>query len=89
MFFMGDVYRTEYQILLAHLRQARKAARLTQTEVAKRLGKTQGYVNKLETGERRMDVVQLRDFCAAIGVDFVEFMQHYNAAVEVALTTPG
>ncbi len=83
---MGDVYRSEYQILLVHLRQARKAAHLTQAEVAARLGRTQGYVNKIETGERRMDVVQLRDFCAAIGVDFVEFIGRYDCAVKDAAT---
>jgi transcriptional regulator with XRE-family HTH domain len=85
MFCMGDVYRSEYQILLVRLRQARKAAHLTQAEVAARLGRTQGYVNKIETGERRMDVVQLRDFCGAVGVDFVEFIQRYDKAVEDAL----
>jgi transcriptional regulator with XRE-family HTH domain len=82
---MGDVYRTEYQILLRQLRAARKAASLTQVQLAKRLKRTQGYVNKIETGERRMDIVQLMDFCNAIEVDFVDFIRLYNAAVEDAL----
>ena len=82
---MGDVYRKEYQILLVHLRQARKDAHLTQKAVGDRLGRTQGYVNKIETGERRLDVVQLRDFCAAVGIDFVEFIQRYNDVVKEAV----
>lgn len=88
MFRVADVYRQEYRILLEQLRQARKTAGLTQTEVANRLGRTQGYVNKIEAGERRLDVVQLRDFCRALGTDFMEFMYSYNEAVESAFMVP-
>lgn len=35
---------------------------MTQTEVARRLGKPQSYVSKCESGERRVDVVELRAF---------------------------
>jgi transcriptional regulator with XRE-family HTH domain len=82
LFCMGDVYREEYRILLKNLRAARKVAGMTQVEVAARLKKTQGYVNKIETGERRMDVVQLRDFCKVLEIDFVEFIRDYNQAIE-------
>ena len=37
---------------------ARKAAGLTQTELAKQLGKPQSYVSKYERGERRLAVVE-------------------------------
>ena len=47
---------------LVRLRQARRDARLTQVEVAKRLGRTQSFVTKAERGERRLDVVELRAF---------------------------
>ncbi len=79
---MADVYRDEYQILIARLRAARKSASLTQTEVAARLGKTQGYVNKIEVGERRIDVVQLLDFCDALEIDFMAFIQSYYDALK-------
>jgi transcriptional regulator with XRE-family HTH domain len=85
---MADVYRTEYQILLTQLRAARKVAGLTQVEVARRLNRTQGYVNKLETGERRMDVVQLRDFCEALEIDFVRFIGDYEAAIQTEAAGP-
>jgi transcriptional regulator with XRE-family HTH domain len=78
---MGKVYRREYQILLLCLHDARKKAGITQVEVAKRLKRTQPYVHKIETGQRRMDVVQLRDFCDVFGIDFVEFIVKYNEAV--------
>jgi len=50
------------QDFLRRLRQARREAGLTQVEVAKRLGRSQSLVTKAETGERRLDVVELRAF---------------------------
>lgn len=47
---------------LRRLRQARKDAGLTQEEVGRRLGRSQSFVTKAETGERRLDVVELRAF---------------------------
>lgn len=48
------------QEVLRRLRQARKDAGLTQMEVARRLKRSQSFVTKAETGERRLDVVELR-----------------------------
>ncbi len=50
------------QDFLRRLRQARKEAGLTQVEVARRLSRSQSFVTKAETGERRLDVVELRAF---------------------------
>lgn len=47
---------------LRRLRQARRDAGLTQVVVAERLGRSQSFVTKAETGERRLDVVELRLF---------------------------
>ena len=47
----------------------RKAAGLTQTAVAARLGKPPSYVAKYEGGDRRLDVLEYLDVAAAIGFD--------------------
>ena len=47
----------------------RKAAGLTQTAVAERLGKPPSYVAKYELGDRRLDVLEYLDVAAAIGFD--------------------
>jgi transcriptional regulator with XRE-family HTH domain len=49
--------------------EARKAAGLTQTQVAEKLGKPPSYVAKYELGERRLDVLEYLDVAAAIGFD--------------------
>lgn len=53
---------SDEQDLLRRLRRARLDAGLTQVEVARRLGRSQSFVTKAETGERRLDVVELRAF---------------------------
>lgn len=57
-----------YQRLLKILRSSRKRAGLTQLEVARHFGAYMSFVNKVETGERRIDVVELADFCKLYGV---------------------
>ncbi len=50
-----------YRRFLVRLRRARTEAGLTQTEVARRVRKPQSFVSKCESGERRVDVVELAD----------------------------
>ena len=56
------VYRKEYQQMIVKLRQARAESGLMQSEVAKRLGKPQSYVSKVEVGQRRLDPTELTQF---------------------------
>ena len=53
-------YQKAYKRFRARLIQARKEAGLTQVEVAKRLGRPNSFISKCELGERRVDVVELR-----------------------------
>jgi transcriptional regulator with XRE-family HTH domain len=50
--------------MLARLRQARREAGLTQAEVGRRLGLRQNVVSRMESGERRIDPVELARFAA-------------------------
>lgn len=58
----GSIYSVRYQTFLKRLRQARLEANLTQVEVAIKLSQPQSYVSRCESGERRVDVVELTDF---------------------------
>jgi transcriptional regulator with XRE-family HTH domain len=55
--------------------KARKAAGLTQRELADRLNKPQSFVAKYEGGERRIDVVEFLTVCQAIGVDSAKLLK--------------
>lgn len=59
---MISVYTLRYQKLLERLQSARRDAGLTQIAVAEAFGKPQSFVSKCESGERRIDVVELGAF---------------------------
>jgi len=65
----------KYRQLLDALRRARKEAMLTQLDVAKKLGTYASYVSKCESGERRIDVVELLDFCRLYGVELHDLLR--------------
>lgn len=57
-----SIYRIEYKKVVKNLRKAREDAGLRQEDVAQKLGKPQSYISKIERGERRIDVVELKAF---------------------------
>lgn len=58
---MRSLHAKRYRAFVELLKKARAEAGLTQAEVAKALGRPQSFVSKCETGERRMDVIELAD----------------------------
>lgn len=56
------IYSREHKILVERLKKARKEAGLDQEAVAKLLRVTQSYISKMESGQRRIDIVQLKRF---------------------------
>lgn len=64
-----SIFTGEYEVFLQRLISARKAADITQQELARRLGKPQSFVSKYERRERRLDVVEFVRICRALGVD--------------------
>jgi len=59
-------HRKQYAHFAATLRKARKDAGLTQTVVAKRLGRPQSFVAKYEACERRLDPVEFLHIAKAL-----------------------
>jgi transcriptional regulator with XRE-family HTH domain len=56
------IYSKEHRSLVERLRTARKEAGLDQNAVAKLLRVSQSYISKMESGQRRIDIVQLKRF---------------------------
>ena len=69
----------EHAKLFAILREARISAGLRQSDVAERLGQPQSYVSKYESGERRLDVLELRAVCKALGISLTEFARRLES----------
>jgi ribosome-binding protein aMBF1 (putative translation factor) len=78
-----SIYTREYAAVLRVLRQARKDAGITQVQLAKKLRLTQSLLSKMERGETRLDIIQLRTICRLLGItlaDFVERLERELAA---------
>ena len=56
------IYSKDHKYIVEQLKKARKEAGLEQVEVAKLLGKTQSHISKIESGQRRIDIVALKEF---------------------------
>lgn len=69
-----STHHPNYRIFLDALREERKAKHVTQVQLADLLGNRQTFVSKLESGERRLDVVELIEYLNAIGSDPVAFI---------------
>jgi transcriptional regulator with XRE-family HTH domain len=58
-------HRRLVELLIAE----RKRAGIRQAELARRVGKTQTFVARIEAGQRRIDAIELLSLCRIIGVD--------------------
>jgi len=75
---VSSLYEAPYRLLLERIRAARRAADVTQAELAKRLGTDQSFVSKYERGERRLDVVELRAICIALEINLTDFLLDFE-----------
>ena len=61
------IHSTRHEALRALLVEERKAAGLTQAVVAEKLGRYQSFMAAIESGQRRIDVIEFLDLAKAIG----------------------
>ena len=72
---MATRHPAAYRRMLGRLRDARKAAQLTQEDVAAALDATQHFVSKVERGERRIDPVELHELAVLYGKPIAWFVE--------------
>ena len=76
------IHSARHQRLISMLIEKRRAAGMTQAEVAKALGRHQPFIANIEKGERRVDVLELIDLAAIMGFDPSEMVADLkNAAL--------
>jgi|SRR5450755_2495640 len=71
-----------HEALRTFIVEKRKKAGLTQAEVAEKLGRYQSFVANIESGQRRIDVVEFLDLASAIGFDPRETKLRVNRRLE-------
>jgi transcriptional regulator with XRE-family HTH domain len=73
----GTIYTPAHRRLVAVLRQERERTGLTQAAVAKRLRRPQSFVAKYESGQRRLDLIELEAICKALDRDLLTVIRRY------------
>jgi transcriptional regulator with XRE-family HTH domain len=59
-------------------------AGLRQGDLAKRLKQSQSFVSKYESGERRLDVLEVQQICKAVGLSLGEFVRRFEGSMNEA-----
>lgn len=54
------IWSKEYAEIIERLKKARLEASLRQEDVAKKLDRPQSYISRVESGEYRLDVIEIK-----------------------------
>jgi ribosome-binding protein aMBF1 (putative translation factor) len=76
------IYIAQRDRLVNLLREMRVEAGLTQVDLAARIEKDQAYVSRYESGQRRLDMLEVREICQAIGITLEEFVKKLEKALK-------
>ncbi len=76
-----SIYSPEQAELLRLLCEERREAGLSQTELAKRLGRSQSFVSKYESGQLRLDLVELKLICRALGISLSSLVRQFEKRI--------
>ena len=67
-----------HDVVFSLLRGRREALGIRQADLPQKLGQTQAMVSRVETGERRLDIVELRAWLSALEVSLLPFMKTHD-----------
>jgi len=87
IFFMGRYkWSLQEDILLRLLKDVRRESGLSGPVMQKMLGRPNSYIAKVESGEKRLDVLELREFCRVCGITTYEFTKRLDDRLEQILS---
>jgi transcriptional regulator with XRE-family HTH domain len=77
-----SIFTEQQERLQQLLRTVREEKGLTQVELAAALDKPQSFVSKIESGERRLDLVELREVCRAMDISLAAFVERFEDGLD-------
>lgn len=75
MTFRTSIHSTKQQQLRLIFKHQRESLGLTQRQLAERMGVIYSLIGKIETGDRRLDVIEFIDYCHALKLEPCEVIQ--------------
>jgi len=70
-----SIHTKKYAYFVERLRKAREEAGLTQVQVAKKLKRPQSHISNVESGQQRVDVIELQTFAKIYNKDIKYFIK--------------
>lgn len=72
---MKSIYSKDHRNVALQIKKARLESNLSQQQAANILNKTQSYISKVESGQRRMDIAEIKQFAKAYKKDVSFFIK--------------
>lgn len=79
-FMLKGLHKEQYKVMLEQLFRLRIGAGLRQVDLAEKMNVPQSFISKVESGERRIDLIELKGFCEAMGSTLQEFINEFEKA---------
>lgn len=76
------IHAKEYHVVISLLREYREQQQITQKELAERIGADQTFISKIEIGERRVDIIELKFICEALEIGLVQFVEQVEQRIK-------
>jgi transcriptional regulator with XRE-family HTH domain len=77
-----SIHKKEYKYFVQVFNECRTKAGLLQVDLAKKLGVPQSYVSKIETGQRKVDIIELREICSHLNITLKEFVTRLEKEIK-------
>ncbi len=75
---MSIIYEPEYRLLIECLKESRLHSKMTQQELAMHLGCSQAYISKYEQGQKRLDIIEVRNICHCLGITLPDIINQFE-----------
>ena len=79
---MSSIYDPKYRIAVECLKAFRIQSKMTQQELAYNLNCSQAYVSKYEKGQKRLDIIEIRNICVCLGVSLPVFVEEFESRIK-------
>ena len=79
---LKSIHSRRYKDFLRFLRTERERVGVTQQVLGERIGVPQSIISKMESGERRLDVIEVMEICEALEIDSKIFFSSFIDSVE-------